>query len=397
MDPIFNGTETNLTNQTADGYVSYEVRPETYILPILFFIIFVIGTLGNGTLIRIFIKHRNMRTVPNTYIFSLALGDLLVILTSVPFTSTVFTVESWPYGSLLCKSAKDVSVGVSVFTLTALSANRFFAIVDPLKRYHSGGYRNGATAFTIVIVTIIWIISILLATPAAMFSFLKEIQITKERSIQVCYPFPDELGAWYPKTVVMTRFIVYYALPLFIIAFFYILMARHLVLSTHNLPGESGRQARARKKVAKMVSAFVFIFALCFLPHHVYMLWFHNNPNFNRDYNAFWHALKIVGFSLGYINSCINPIALFCVSGTFRKYFYKYLFCCCKRSSMERSHSMSLTSTKRMGTLTTSMSKKSDRNHGHSKQKHAFLPEVTITTFMNGVNDTEDTPKMNLI
>lgn len=43
MDPIFNGTETNLTNQTADGYVSYEVRPETYILPILFFIIFVVS------------------------------------------------------------------------------------------------------------------------------------------------------------------------------------------------------------------------------------------------------------------------------------------------------------------------------------------------------------------
>lgn len=369
-----------------------------------------------------------MRTVPNTYIFSLALGDLLVILTSVPFTSTVFTVESWPYGSLICKvsecrlivsglnkipmslfshirfecqiseSAKDVSVGVSVFTLTALSANRFFAIVDPLKKFHSGGHRKRATAFTIIIVMIIWILSILLATPAAMFSFLKEIQITKERSIDVCYPFPEELGSWYPKTVVMTRFVVYYALPLFIIAFFYILMARHLVLSTHNLPGESGRQARARKKVAKMVSAFVFIFAICFLPHHVYMLWFHYNPNFNRDYNAFWHTLKIVGFSLSYINSCINPIALFCVSGTFRKYFYKHLFCCCKKP-LPRSQSISMTSTKRTGTLTTSLSKKSEKSfsYSQSKRRQSFIPEVTITTFMNGVNDSDITPKINLI
>lgn len=214
----------------------------------------------------------------------------------------------------------------------------------------------------------------------------------------MCYPFPDELGAWYPRMVVMTRFIVYYALPLFIIAFFYILMARHLVLSTHNLPGESGRQVRARKKVAKMVSAFVFIFALCFLPHHVYMLWFHNNPNFNRDYNAFWHSLKIMGFSLCYINSCINPIALFCVSGTFRKYFYRYLLCCCK-NSIQRSQSMSLTSTKRMGTLTTSLRKKNDDSLGYSGQpkfRHCVLPEVTITTFMNGVNEPEET-KLNQI
>lgn len=74
------------------------------------------------------------------YILSLALGDLLVLLISVPFTSVVYTVESWPWGELVCKiseTAQDVSVGVSVFTLTALSADRFFAIVDPLKKLHT--------------------------------------------------------------------------------------------------------------------------------------------------------------------------------------------------------------------------------------------------------------------
>lgn len=291
-----------------------------------------------------------------------------------------------------------MSVGVSVFTLTALSANRFFAIVNPLKKFNASGYRKRATAYTVVTIAFIWFLSILLATPAAMFSFLKEIQITKDRTIQVCYPFPEELGSWYPKTVVMTRFIAYYALPLFVIAFFYILMARHLVLSTHNLPGESGRQARARKKVAKMVSAFVFIFAVCFLPHHIYMLWFHNNPNFNRDYNAFWHALKIIGFSLCYINSCINPIALFCVSGTFRKYFYRHLFCCCK-TSVSRSPSLSLKTPRRTGTFTTSVSRRSENKtliyNGQNKFKHNASSEVTVTTFMNGTKCTDDVRCMN--
>lgn len=71
------------------------------------------------------------------YIFSLALADLLVIITCVPFTSILYTVEYWPWGVVVCKvseTAKDISIGVSVFTLTALSAERYCAIVNPLRR-----------------------------------------------------------------------------------------------------------------------------------------------------------------------------------------------------------------------------------------------------------------------
>lgn len=63
-------------------------------------------------------------------------------MTTVPFTSILYTVDSWPWGSLLCTSSefiKDVSIGVSVFTLTALSGDRFFAIVDPLRKFHAHG------------------------------------------------------------------------------------------------------------------------------------------------------------------------------------------------------------------------------------------------------------------
>lgn len=71
------------------------------------------------------------------YIFSLALADLLVIIICVPLASLLYTVESWPWGSALCRiteCAKDISIGVSVFTLTALSAERYCAIVNPLRK-----------------------------------------------------------------------------------------------------------------------------------------------------------------------------------------------------------------------------------------------------------------------
>lgn len=49
-----------------NSYTPYEERPETYIVPVVFFIIFVVGVLGNGTLVIIFLRHRAMRNVPNT-------------------------------------------------------------------------------------------------------------------------------------------------------------------------------------------------------------------------------------------------------------------------------------------------------------------------------------------
>lgn len=71
------------------------------------------------------------------YIFSLALADLLVIVICVPLASLIYTLDSWPWGSTLCRVtefSKDTSIGVSVFTLTALSAERYIAITHPLRK-----------------------------------------------------------------------------------------------------------------------------------------------------------------------------------------------------------------------------------------------------------------------
>ncbi|XP_065353493.1 neuropeptide CCHamide-1 receptor-like [Cloeon dipterum] len=326
---LLNGTWDNETQDT--GYVEFPNRPETYIVPLLFAAIFVVGVLGNGTLVLIFCRHRRMRNVPNTYIFSLAVGDLLLILTCVPFTSTVYTIETWPYGEFICKLSefvKDLSIGVSVFTLTALSADRYFAIVDPMRK-HVGR----ATKLTVAVALAIWVLAVVCALPALVGSYLRSFDVSPIKTIQVCYPWAVKWGEDFPKHIVTVRFMVFYVAPLTVIACFYALMARHLFISARRgLPGEAHaqtRQAQARKKVAKTVLAFVVVFAVCFLPQHVFMLWFYHNPSAPLDYNGFWHTFRIIGFCLAFSNSCVNPIALYCVSGTFRKHFKRHLFCCC--------------------------------------------------------------------
>ncbi|XP_063386616.1 neuropeptide CCHamide-1 receptor-like [Cydia fagiglandana] len=349
MEELMNGSEP---------YQPYYQRPETYIVPIIFALIFVIGVVGNGTLVTVFVRHKAMRNVPNTYILSLALADLLVIITCVPFTSIVYTVESWPWGVTVCRvseAAKDVSIGVSVFTLTALSADRYFAIVDPLRKLHATGGSKRATRLTVATAIGIWLLAALLATPAYVGSYVRAFVVNPTTQFLVCYPYPPDWGETYPSTMVLLRFLVYYSLPLAVIALFYILMARHLVLSTQNMPGEmqgTQRQMRARRKVALTVLAFVLVFAACFLPSHVFMMWFYYCPTAQEDYNGWWHALRIIGFCFSFLNSCVNPIALYCTSGIFRKHFNRYLLCRGgsargTRGSMSLSTSRRLTSSRK--------------------------------------------------
>ncbi|XP_042889586.1 neuropeptide CCHamide-1 receptor-like [Penaeus japonicus] len=328
---FFNLTELDLEGN--ETYTPYHQRPETYLVPVLFSLIFVTGVVGNGALIFMFLKHPKLRSTPNTHLVSLAAGDLLMVLLTVPFISIVYTVSSYPFGETVCRASefvKDLSLGITVFTLTALSADRYMAIVRPVSHHVS----DTAGRVTIIVAVGIWVFSAILALPAALFSHVPEKFTPTGEKYHICTPFPPYLGDLYRKIHTLVKFVVYYVLPLVLIATFYVLMARHLIVSAQHLPGEAAgqqRQVKARRKVAKMVLAFVTIFAICFLPINIFIMWWNFGENSRMNYNIYWHAFRIVGFCLSFINSCINPIALYFVSGTFRKYFNRHVFCWCTR------------------------------------------------------------------
>lgn len=125
---------------------------------------------------------------------------------------------------------QDTSVGVSVFTLTALSLDRYTAIVRPVQSF-TNGHRSRLDVMTSL--AIIWAISLLLALPAALFSYLKALPVPAGpfavRNVTICYPFPEEFGRGYAKFIVISRFMVHYCLPLIIIGTFYLIMARYLL------------------------------------------------------------------------------------------------------------------------------------------------------------------------
>lgn len=77
-----------------------------YVNTIVSCLIFVVGLIGNSTLLRIIYKNKCMRNGPNVLIGSLALGDLLYIIIAIPIN--VFKVAIFILGLFVLES--DVSV-----------------------------------------------------------------------------------------------------------------------------------------------------------------------------------------------------------------------------------------------------------------------------------------------
>lgn len=90
-------------------------------------LIIVVGLVGNLTLIRTFCAVKSMRNVPNFFLCSLAFGDVLLLVTCAPVDASRYLADEWLFGRTGCKLIPFIqltSVGVSVFTLTALAADR---------------------------------------------------------------------------------------------------------------------------------------------------------------------------------------------------------------------------------------------------------------------------------
>lgn len=65
------------------GYI--EIRQSfKYINTVVSCLVFVVGVIGNATLLKIICKNKSMRNGPNILIASLALGDLLHIIIDIP-------------------------------------------------------------------------------------------------------------------------------------------------------------------------------------------------------------------------------------------------------------------------------------------------------------------------
>ncbi|KAM4865649.1 neuromedin-B receptor [Thomomys bottae] len=346
------------------------------VIPSLYLVIVAVGLLGNVVLVKLFLTNSAMRSVPNIFISNLAAGDLLLLLTCVPVDASRYFFDEWVFGKVGCKLIPAIqltSVGVSVFTLTALSADRYRAIVNPMDMQTSG-----AVLWTCLKAGSIWVISVLLAVPEAVFSQLARVGSLDNGSFTACIPYPqtDEL---HPKIHSVLIFLVYFLIPLAIISIYYYHIAKTLIKSAHNLPGEynehTKKQMETRKRLAKIVLVFVGCFVFCWFPNHI--LYMYRSFNYKEIDPSLGHMIvTLVARVLSFSNSCVNPFALYLLSKSFRKHFNSQL-CCGTKSYGETSTSYLLSSSAVHMTSLKSNAKNTMTNsvllNGHSLKQEIAL------------------------
>ncbi|CAF0832053.1 unnamed protein product [Brachionus calyciflorus] len=205
----------NFTNFT-DDYNSDDpnIKYKLYIIvPIIWSSIIFFGIIGNGLIIYIILKRRLYKnSCTNCYIINVSIADLCFTLACVPVTMTAYVYNEWIFGSFWCHFQNLImfsSVQAACLTLTAMTVDRYLAVLYPFK---SMEYRTRELALMTNI--IIWIASLILNIP--YFIYYNEEKIHNANLCISKFPNKNIEIALTIYTVLIS-----YVLPLLTIIFCY--------------------------------------------------------------------------------------------------------------------------------------------------------------------------------
>ncbi|NWH17093.1 GALR2 protein, partial [Grus americana] len=295
---------------------SPELRAAGIIVPVIFSLIFLLGTVGNGLVLAVLLRNGQVKyNTTNLFILNLAMADLCFIICCVPFQATIYTLDGWLFGAFACKAVHFLiylTMYASSFTLAAVSVDRqvYLAIRYPLKSRDLRTSRNAGVA-----IVAIWSLSLLFAGP-----YLSYYQIVHYHRVPICIPIWEDQRR---KILDILTFVFGYLLPVTVVSLAYARTIKFLWTSVDPIERIS-ESRKAKRKVTKMIVAVAILFCLCWLPHHLVILcfWFGHFP-----FNQATYACRLASHCLSYANSCLNPIVYALISKHFRKRF-KQVFTC---------------------------------------------------------------------
>ncbi|XP_026318662.1 QRFP-like peptide receptor [Hyposmocoma kahamanoa] len=333
LNTSFRGAGWNETEEWGDLDVFY--RPDVVII-VLYVAVLTASLSANTLLIFIVIKFQYMRSVTNIFLVNLSVADLLVTLFCMPVQIAKSVTLLWYFGEIMCKAVnylQGVAVASSVFTITAMSVDRYLAITQSLRQPWMPSRRGACFLLAALWMVALAIFAPLLAVATVQKENIPLLSRTRngslwvERGVEFCTEtWPDSIkkelyGAF--------SFILVYAIPGCIVVVSYSLMGRRLCSVLPPFDQTEGsvnsqqrlRLVRERKRVAWILLLLAVLFALCWLPYNILQLLI--------DVNAVKvESMAIVlpyTLLLGHANSAINPIVYCLMTRNFRRSLRKLL------------------------------------------------------------------------
>uniref|UniRef100_A0A8C9NVV2 Tachykinin receptor 2 n=1 Tax=Serinus canaria TaxID=9135 RepID=A0A8C9NVV2_SERCA len=258
------------------------------------------------------IENQRMRTATNYFIVNLALSDLLMSAFNTIFNFIYASHNVWYFGEEFCRFQNwfpITAVFVSIYSMTAVAAERYVAIIHPFKPRLSAGS-------TRVIIGIIWLVAFGLAFPQCFYA-----EITLDNGTMKCIVvWPDDVGSKYHLAVI----VLIYFLPLMVMFVAYSIIGVTLWSST--APGSH------LNRFVKTMVVVVIIFAVCWLPYHIYFIL----GSFKEDIyqQKYIQQVYLAVFLLAMSSTMYNPIIYCCLNQRFRSGFkLAFRWCPCIKAT----------------------------------------------------------------
>ncbi|XP_053207541.1 tachykinin-like peptides receptor 86C isoform X2 [Panonychus citri] len=319
LDIMVRGNDSNLDENSKAYVISTHVK---LLWIFVYMIMIMMATLGNLGIIWIIIGHRKMRTVTNIFILNLSIADLITSILNITFNFIFMLFGQWYFGYFFCKINTFIAyltLSASVFTIMALSLERYRIVINPMKP-------RITRRTCVVCLTFIWLISSLLSLPTLIYAtFMSFDNQSTNITRHICIlRWPDggpgvSNADFYFNVII---FAVDYAIPMILMTVTYYRIGK--VFWGSQAIGElteGQREAiRGRQRVVTMLITVTVLFAICWLPYHIYFLYMYYDPEImNHKYIS---NIYLTIYWLAMSNSAINPVIYAFLS---KSYHYYYL------------------------------------------------------------------------
>lgn len=212
-------------------------------ITIIYSLIFITGLLGNIFTCLVIVRNKSMHTATNYYLFSLAISDLLLLISGMP--QEMYSIWSkWPYvfGHTFCVIrglAAETSTNASVLTITLFTVERYLAICHPFVS-HKMSKLSRATKHVILL----WIVALGMALPQAL-----QFGIRENKGVVMCL----QTRVIIEHSFEISTFFVFFA-PMVLITVLYSMIGLKLKetsISKEQNPKHFERQVRHTHKIRR--------------------------------------------------------------------------------------------------------------------------------------------------
>ncbi|KAM9797850.1 C-X-C chemokine receptor type 3.1 [Neosynchiropus ocellatus] len=284
---------------------------EAVFIPILYSLAFFVGILGNGLLLGVLSKSRRKWSVADTFIFHLAVADILLLMTMPLWAATAAQTGGWSFGTPLCKCAEalfTINFYCGIFLLACISIDRYLSIVHATQMFSR---RN--PWFVQVSCLAVWTLSFLLSIPEWIF---REAVKDKRRGVTECtYSTSIETFDDLLFGLRLLYHIAGFLLPSVILIFCYSSILRRLKCSAQGLQ---------KQRAFRVIVTIVVVFFICWTPYNIVLMvdTLHAQSNDTALSCGVKSSLQIamtVTSSIGFLHCSLNPILYAFVGVKFRR------------------------------------------------------------------------------